>query len=335
MKLLYIEINNTSLILHIIKEKKDSYLIQNSQLTNLDNLEFKDGIIYNPSKISSIVKEFLKTNKFKNAKAIICIPDIENNQETKQKLILLQNALCFSNAGLEIKKIISKPIFENKENSDTCKTSQVKSQQNLYSHFISKNKHPGIWIFCSLVFFVLIFHATFNLSTTQRTQINRIESKNNLISKTNLDLTKELSSLNDLKNTNNEFINRIEKLKNFKNAKNNISNLLIHTAFSMPKQSFLTKLSIKKDVILKESNLKSKEQNNQEKINNICLNLAGVTTSQETITQICNKLKTSSFIQSVKPINLKKLKIKKSATNQPKEFAFEVSAIVKKATKTI
>ncbi|MBD3231318.1 hypothetical protein GF322_01515 [Candidatus Dependentiae bacterium] len=317
---IYIEINNASLTLSIIKQKNYSYIIQKINIIKLNNLEFKDGIIYNPSKILFYIQDFLTINKLKNIKTIISMPNIKINQEIIEKLMILQHALCICKAGLKIEKIINTSIINNDSNIKSFNSKIINNQKNLYSFLLNKNKHPFCWIFTSLILSILMLYIAQVFNIKQNNQISLLKMKTQNLSQINLNFKKELDSLNTIKVQNDEIENKIKKIQQIKNIPNNISNLLVHTAYSIPKDSFLTKLSILKN----PNSEKTKQQSKTS------LQLQGITKNQKSILQLCNKLKDLKIIQSVKPNNFKRIKTKKTAkNNQLKEFEFQITALIK------
>ncbi len=110
---IYLELHNTYLLLIVMTKQKVEFIInsETTQIIPLNNLEFDDGIVNNPTTISRFIKNYVESQNLKNPEAVICLRNAENISDARQKFMTLQLALLIAKAGLIISEIVHGPVM--------------------------------------------------------------------------------------------------------------------------------------------------------------------------------------------------------------------------------
>ncbi|MFC1894333.1 PilN domain-containing protein [Candidatus Dependentiae bacterium] len=308
--LTYIEIDNNTLFLSILKKQRTNFYLKSKENFNLNNFEFKETKIFSPSKIYLFIKKFMQKNKFRKADVITNIPTLINYTKEKQKLIVLQHILVLTKAGLKITKIISKNYLEKKEDMFFLNKKELNKELDFFKPFkTNPNNSPTLWLFFSFLALIIstIICNTFYKNT--KNKLIHIDKKNFNISQENISLEKQIIQLNSL-STKNLMIKKIlTKLKNSDNTKE----LLILLAKNIPKNTWVT--------IFKTKN--TKKENNH-------LLIEGITKKPKEVTEFIKKLFATKSFGEIKLVSLKKHKPKQKK-NGSKLFNFKISNL---STKT-
>ena len=245
---IYLEIHNTYLLLIVIREKKDEFILdsQTAQIIPLDNLEFENGIVNNPSIILKFINNYIDSHNLKNPEAIICLRNSDQVSKELQQFMTLQISLFAAKATLRIMKIIHGPIMP--WNNTSMLNGQIPKKDlviksNLFKLFYPpKNTNPQAWIVFSIILIItgstLMVLKYFNTQTT----LNNLKANLKVSIDENRLLAQKSKYTNSLITTKSE---KILQLQESKPINNPCSDILKIFAKNIPDNSWLQ--SIKKD----------------------------------------------------------------------------------------
>ena len=285
--LIYLEFNKNHLFISKLKNKKNKFLLTNEETICFNNLEIKNGILYNLSVIYSNVKNFLNKNNLKKSKSIIFFPYLYKKETLKQKLNILQLALCICKTGLKIEKIIGISILKKAYNMPFKNFFYKKDLENQLDFFKTfsqtKNNHPFKWILFTIMSLSCLITTMFIIHLNTKEKFNFLINQNIELINANKLLEKKVLIFHNIKKENDLIKSKIEKIKKIKNNRYSPENILIETAKNIPDSSWLTKIKFNK--------LKNK---------NLNIDLEGLTIKEHEITTFKKNLSKSPIFKTVK-----------------------------------
>ncbi len=323
--LIYVEFDDNFLLLSKLDKQKDQFILNEKRIINLNNSEIKDGILYNLSAVCLHIKNFLETNKIKEAKAIICIPKLSTKKEILQKLNTFKVALCACKANLKIHKIIDHSLLIKGENMAPKNFFYKKELENRLDFFKTfnppKSKNPYKWFLFSGIALFCLITSLYIIQADNNCQLDLLHPQNTKLLNKNKRLENEVKVLHSVKNENYKIKDKIEKIKKIKTSLNNPINILVATTKNIPENSWLTNIAFGNFDNLENTNKKLKESKK--------LEIEGITTHEEEITSFLNKLSKSPEITNLKLSKIQKMK--KSQINQLKpHYNFKFSGEIHK-----
>lgn len=265
--LIYIEFNENFLFLSKLKKIKEKFFSLKSKYIPLKNFEINDGKIFNPSSLFLKIKNFLKENKLKKPKAIICIPSIITKKDLLIKLITLQFALCTSKSGLKIEKIISDQLLKRDEKmslKNFFTKNELNNKLDFFKQFkANQNKHPKNWFLLSIIGIICLFAILFKITSHKNSQLILLKNKNKILKKKENMLENKIKTMQHIVTQNNTLKIKLEKIKKLKNSFRNPNNILLPITQTLPKSCWLQRINIssKKPKILEIEGFSNKEQN--------------------------------------------------------------------------
>lgn len=136
----YIEFHNGKLILATLSRKKNAILLSNQTKILLEEKEYFNNAIYNPTILSEHIKTFIQKHP-KTTLALVALPDYKKCQETHRSFFLFQVALCISQSDIPIHSIISYSLITENNNKFPSHI------ENLFSLFTpTPQSSPHRWI---------------------------------------------------------------------------------------------------------------------------------------------------------------------------------------------
>jgi len=329
--LIYIELDDNFLFLSKLDKQKNQFNLNKKSIVNLNNSEFKDGILYNLSTIYLQIKDFLKINNIKKTRAIICIPNLSQKKEFIQKSNILKVALCACKANLKIKKIIDCSLLTKDIQMDHKSFFYKKDLENRLDFFKTFNppptKNPHKWfLFSGITLFCLVI-TLYVIQSDNKPRLNLLLPQNANLSEKNKKLEEEIKILHSAKNENNKLKEKIEKIIKIKTHLNNPINILVAITKSIPENSWLNNITFDNSGNLPNGTKTSKEPKK--------LEIEGITTQEEEITGFLKELSKSPELINLKLLRIQKIKkaqIGKVQINQQKpHYNFKISGELKKA----
>lgn len=248
-KLIYIQIQPSQLFVGKLKKTKSKFLLTNSKVFNLNNLEVTNKALFNLSKIYIHLKQYLKEQKLKKAKAIICSPAISKIKDPIKNLFLLQQILAFCKAGIIIEKIIEQPQWQKESNMalpSFFPKKNINNQLNFFKRFLPpKNKSTYKWIITTILMASLLIVLQVKLLTIQKEKLSLTNKKANELRVENELLETQLKQIHLLQIENKKLETRKNKIIKKHNKKITPKNILLSIANTIPKNCWLERLKIK------------------------------------------------------------------------------------------
>ena len=320
--IIYLELANNYLLLGWLKKVKNSFSLTKIKTIELKNSELLNGILFNPSQLYLYIKDFLKRDKTKNAKAIINLPELSEKKNLHINLSTLQNALCFTKAGLKIEKIISNPFLIKEKEKMEIKNffweKELKNQLDFFKPFTTPPNPPTKWLaFSGLLLFCCIAFL-FNIGVQQKNKLNLLLSKNLKLDQQNNSLQQKIKQLFNAEQQNQQFTNNLSKIQKIKTASNNPEKLLNSIAQSIPQNCWVTNITFEKKPKGKPTTV----------------DIQGATANEQEASIFIKNLTKLKQLTSLKLVNLQKIKeVKASNLKQNKNFNFKITGVINSKTK--
>jgi hypothetical protein len=325
-KLVYLELNDNYLLISKLKETSDKFFLINPEKIELKNLEFKNGIFYNPTTIYYRLGNFLHINKIKKPKLIACIQTDANQKPIKQNLNILQACLCFCKIDLKIEKIISKSLLmEDEQNpSSHCffYKNELKKQENCFKLFVQKQNKLSRNLLSFGFTFLILVSMFFVIQKSKNNELKYIQNSNSEILSINKVLETKVEHFHALTKNNTALKEKIEKLQNIQKKSNNLQLFLIEATKQVPQSCNISSIKIES---IKNATPKSKLTT---------FKIEGTTSNQQDITQLLRKLYKNGNLQNSRIFKIQKAKTNKAAKNisfaANSTFSFQISGEMKK-----
>jgi len=301
-KFVYIELDNKYLFLSKLKSKKTKFILSSNKKIPLNETDFKEGILYNPSKIYLHIKEFIQKNKLKKARSIVTVSGVYNKNKLKQKLASLQIALCLSKTGLKIKHISEKSKdTENMIPPHFFYKKHFKDQLNFFKPFTpSKTSSPHKWLSYSSALILITAITSFTFYLDQKTKLEELNKTTQETCLENKTLENKLRLLHSFKQNIEKSNKNLAKLTQIKKLANNPTQKLVSLSESVPQDSWINNLSI---------------DNHTKKIE-----ITGTAQNEQTISGFTTKLAELTKSKELKIAQIKKLKRNKENTERLYQF---------------
>jgi Tfp pilus assembly protein PilN len=241
-KQLFIELKTSRLTLAVAEKK----IFRNVRVTEISNISveptiFNNGIIYNPSIISTYIKTFLKQQNLNKPHAIISIPEIIQKQNLMLTLVVLQTALCLSRAELVTTKIINAPLFDFELN---LKPKAACNILNLLERLGSKKiKTPAFWLASILICLFISLTTIKHIRRRTLTHFFTLRSKIIKLKTQTEKLNTHLKDFSQIKSQNSKIIRSIKTLEKAKNLHRNPISHLLFISSKIPSNLYLTSIN--------------------------------------------------------------------------------------------
>ncbi|MFH1644660.1 MAG: PilN domain-containing protein [bacterium] len=308
-KKIYIQLNKKKLLISKIKRYGNKFFLKNPRTFNIQASQ--DNKIFNLSSIYTQIKNYLKKNKHKKTKAIICSPQASNEKN------LLQLTLVCSKANLLIEKITGKSQLKR----ENCMTFFNKNDLDNQLDFFKKIKPPKksfpfFWITGTTC---LILITLFTLNQLQQLETRKLEYLNDKFKKMNTqnENLKILLQQNHSLQANNKKLNDQKKL--LQKAQNNPQNILLSISQTIPDICWLENLKF--DYLSKDKTGKNKQH---------LILIQGKAVENKDILNLTKKLSLNPLFNNIKIESIKKEKFETNRFHleKPKVYSFKISGII-------
>jgi|GEM_PF-4625889 hypothetical protein len=125
---IYLELSSQSIFIGKVTQNKNIFKIWPFTYVKLKKTVFDDGVIYNPTIICSLIKNFVISQKLTHLWTIISVPDLTRKSGELLKCAVLQIALCAIKTQIKIFKIYSQALINISDINDTYAQDKIKNK---------------------------------------------------------------------------------------------------------------------------------------------------------------------------------------------------------------
>ncbi|MCK4264823.1 PilN domain-containing protein [Candidatus Babeliales bacterium] len=188
-KKVYLEIHNTYILLVLLTQQKKEFALDatTTQIVPLNNLEFDEGVVNNPTTISRFIKNYIESHNLKKPEGVVCLRNADKTKENQQKFMTLQIALLVAKAGIKISEIVHGPIMPWNNTSmlhGKIPKKELSQKFNLFKILTPPSyTNPQRWIIASALSIIFCSILMIKQYNNKRNELNVLELTHNNLTK--------------------------------------------------------------------------------------------------------------------------------------------------------